>query len=242
MVEGFTGTANLLPSYSYVRTSTMPAVFLHQAVTVVAGPILLAGLSACGGGGAGPTSCAAVLVYDGHTYFGTGGVKRDPDITGRSMSAVLSGCDDSGGQTEAESDEPVQVNELADVPPSTAVHFQGSIYVRDGRELPEQTRRWFRAPRCLNAGTFEVTGDWLGVTGPKKPQFDGDIRLPYRVEMHVTSGPPRYIRTTITVRATEATDPALNPADVKASLWQGGEVTASVHCTDQHFEALALKT
>ncbi len=96
--------------------------------------------------------------------------------------------------------------------------------------------------RCGTAGTFELTGDWLGVTGSKQARFDGDIRLPYRLEVQVRSGPARYVGTTLMVRATEATDPALTPADVKASLWQRGQVTASVQCTDRHFEALALHT
>jgi hypothetical protein len=216
-------------------------ISMRRAVTVVAGPVLLAGLSACSGGDPGSASCAAVLVYEGHTYLGNGGVKRDPEVIGRSMPAVVPGCNDTD-QSEAQQDEPVRVDELADVAPSTAVFFQGSIYVREGRDLPEQTQRWLRAPRCDTAGTFNVTGDWLGVTGPKKPRFDGDIRLPYRLEVHVTSGPTRYVGTTITVRATEATDPALAPADVKASLWKGGQVSALVQCADQHFEALALHT
>ena len=126
--------------------------------------------------------------------------------------------------------------------PGTAVYFQGAIYVRDGRHLPKRTQRWFRASRCDMPGRFEVTGDWLGVRGPKKPRFDGDIRVPYRVEMHVTSGPARYVGATITVRATESTDPTLTPADVKASLWRGGRVTASVRCADRKFTALALHT
>jgi hypothetical protein len=216
-------------------------IFMRGAVTVVAGPALLAGLSACSAGDAGSASCAAVLVYEGHDYLGNGGVKRDPEVTGRSMPAVLPGCNDTG-QSEAEKDLPVRVDELADVAPSTAVFFQGSIYFREGRNLPKQTQRWFRAPRCGTAGAFDVTGDWLGVTGPKKPRFDGDVRLPYRLEMHVTSGPTKYVGTTITVRATEATDPALTPADVKASLWKGGQVSAVVQCADRHFEALALHT
>lgn len=211
--------------------------------TVVAGPMFLAGLSACSSGaGTGSASCAAVIVYDGHTYLGSGDIKRDPEVTGRSMPAVLPGCDDSGGQSEAEKDQSVRVEELADVPADTAVFFHGSIYIRDGRDLPKQTQSWFRAPHCGTTGTFDLTGDWLGVTGPKKVRFDGDIRLPYRLEVHVTSGPTRYVGTTIMVRATEATDPALTPGDVKASLWQGGQVTASVQCADRHFEALSLHT
>lgn len=217
-------------------------IFMRLAGTVVAGSMLLAGLSGCSGGDAGSASCAAVLVYDGRTYLGTARVMRDPEVTGRSMPAVLPGCDDSGGQSQAEKDESVRVYELADVASSTAVLFHGSIYIRNGRDLPKETQRWFRAPRCGTARTFEVTGDWLDVTGPKKPRFDGDIRPPYRLEVHVTSGPTRYVGATIIVRATEATDPALTPADVKASLWKGGQVSASVQCAGRRFEALALHT
>ena len=217
-------------------------IFMRLGVTVVAGSMLLAGLSGCSGGDAGSASCAAAIIHDGHTYLGTARVMRDPEVTGRSMPAVLPGCDDSGGQSEAEPDVSVRVDELADVASSTAVLWHGSIFIRDGRDLPKETQRWFRAPRCGTAGTFEVTGDWLGVTGPKKPRFDGDIRPPYRLEVHVTSGPTRYVGATIMVRATEATDPALTPADVKASLWQGGQVSASIQCAGRHFEAIALHT
>ena len=217
-------------------------IFMRLGVTIVAGSMLLAGLSGCSGGDAGSASCAAAIIHDGHTYLGTARVMRDLEVTGRSMPAVLPGCDDSGGQSEAEKDVSVRVNELADVASSTAVLFHGSIFIRDGRDLPQETQRWFRAPRCGTAGTFEVTGDWLDVTGPRKPRFDGDIRLPYRLEVHVTSGPTRYVGTTIMVHATKATDPALTPADVKASLWQGGQVSASIQCAGRHFEAIALHT
>ena len=221
-------------------TTSGMSIFMRLAVTVAALPTLLAGLSACRGADATSASCAAVLLYDGHTYLGGSPLKRDPKVTSRSMPAAVPGCDDTGGQSEAEKDEPVRVVELADVPPATAVLFHGSIYVREGRVLPAEVMDWFRAPRCGTAGTFEVTGDWLGVLGPKQARFDGDIRLPYRLEMHVRSGPPDYVGTTIMVQATKATDPALTPADVKASLWQGGQVSASLRCTNRHFEAIAL--
>jgi hypothetical protein len=217
-------------------------IFMRLAVTVVAGTMLFAGLSGCSGGDAGSASCASVIVYDGHTYFGRGDIKRDPEVTGRSMPAVLPVCDDSGGQSETEADAHVRVEELADVAPGTAVFWDGSIFIRDGRVLPKKTQRWFHAPRCGTAGTFAVTGDWLGGTSPHKARFDGDIRLPYRLEVHVTSGPTRYVGAKIMVRATKATDPALGPADVKGSLWQGGQVSASVRCEHRHFVALALHT
>jgi hypothetical protein len=225
-----------------MRTSGGPTC-LRAAVAVVAAAMLLVGLPGCSGGESGAASCAAVLVYDGHTYSGRGGVAREPEVTGRSMPAVLPACDDTGGQSDAESrDEAIRVHELAAVDPTTAVFFNGAVYVRDGRELPERTRRWFSAPGCSTAGTFEVAGDWIGVTGPRKPRFDGDLRPPYRLEVHVTSGPARYVGARITVRATPATAPALTPTDVEESLWQGGQVTAAVRCVGGRFEALALRT
>jgi hypothetical protein len=58
----------------------------------------------------------------------------------------------------------------------------------------------------------------------------------------LTSGPTRYVGATIMMRATEATDPALTPADVKGSLLKGGQVSASVQCAGGHFDGLALHT
>lgn len=218
------------------------SIFMRLAVTLVTGSMSLAGLSGCRSGNTFADKCVSVIRYDGHTYIGQGELKRDPEVTGRSMPAVMPGCHDSGVQSEDEKDEAVRVKELAGVAPGTAVLWVGSIFIRDGRLLPKKTERWFHAPPCDTAGTFAVTGDWLGSTGPNQARFDGDIRPPYRLEVHVTSGPSQYAGATIMVRATKATDPALGPADVKGSLWQGGQVSASVRCVDRHFEALALHT
>ncbi len=152
-------------------------------------------------------------VATGLTYSGRGGVKRDPEVTGRSMPAVLPGCDDSGGQSEAEPDVSVRVDELADVASSTAVLWHGSIFIRDERDLPQETQRWFRAPRCGTAGTFEATGRLArGDRGRRTPRFDGDIRPPYRLEVHVTSGPTRICRERRSWCAPpRLTDPATDP-------------------------------
>jgi hypothetical protein len=185
-------------------------------------------------------SCAAMIEYDGHTYLGHGELKRDPPTTGRSVTGTIPGCDDTGGQGSAGSDGAVQVVELADVPLETAFWWNDSIFVRQGRELPTSTRIWFRAPGCVTDGTFELVGDWLGVTGPKKPRFDGDLRAPYRLQVHVTEGPSRYLRSTIAVHADVTTDPTLRPEDVQASLSQGGQVVAVVTCDARRFEAVSL--
>ena len=85
-------------------------------------------------------------------------------------------------------EETVQVAELDGVPLETAFLWADTIYLRRGRELPAATQIWFRAPRCTSDGEFDLIADWLGVTGPKKPRFDGDLRPPYRLQVHVTQG------------------------------------------------------
>jgi len=206
--------------------------------------LLLAGvaLSSCSSrDGGGEASCAAVIEYRGHAYWGSGPLKRDPATTGRLVAGVIPACDDSGGQQPEDPAEPVEVAELADVPLDTAFTWNGGIFVRDGRELPAATRPWFRAPLCRRDDEFDLTADWLGVTGPRQPRFDGDLRPPYRLEVHVTQGPEEYVGATVLVHADAATQPGLGPREVKSSLLEGGRVSARVECVDGRFHALALR-
>jgi hypothetical protein len=207
--------------------------------------VALAGatLASCSSGerGAGSASCAAVIEYDGHTYWGAGGLKRDPVTTGRLVEGVLPICDDSGGQDPPEvAEEAVRVAELADVPLATGFLWNGSLYLRHRHRLPAATRIWFRAPRCTTAGEFTLTADWLGVTGGRKVRFDGDLRPPYRLQVHVTKGPNAYVGTTVALRADATTEPTLGANDVKDSLWEGGQVAARVRCADGRFRAVGL--
>lgn len=198
---------------------------------------------ACSSGqssGTSSTSCAAVIVHDGREYWGTAPVKRDPDTTRRLVTGVMPACDDTGGQEPAEPAEHVKVAELADVPITTAFLWQNTAFVRRGSELPAVTRPWFHAPRCTTVGDFDMTADWLGVMGPHEPRSDGDVRLPYRLEVHVVDGPSRYVGATLHVHADRATDPALGPRDVRASLWHGGQVAARVDCVDGRFHVLSV--
>ena len=168
-------------------------------------------------------------------------LKRDPATTGRIVEGILPLCDDSGGQDPPVGpEESVQVAELEGVPLGTAFLWNGGIYLRRGHRLPAATEVWFRAPRCTSDGEFELTADWLGVTGPKKVRFDGDLRPPYRLRVHVSEGPQKYVGTTIQVRADAATEPALGPRDVKESLWEGGQVVARVQCVHGRFRAVSL--
>ena len=226
-----------------MRPSGVPSL-LRLVATAAAGWALLAGLSGCDRGAHvfdASASCADLIEYDGHAYLGVGQILRDPELSGRSLPAVRPACDDVGGTGTEEADEVIRVVALTGVDPGTAVFFQDNVYLRRGRELPTWSQRWFRVPRCDSTGILELSGDWLGVTSPLKPRFDGDLRLPYRLDVHVTSGPEEYVGATVAVQATPATDPALTPADVKQTLWKGGRVSATVRCSEGRFEALALR-
>ncbi len=194
------------------------------------------------GGSAGAASCAAVLDRDGARYVGHGDLKRDPATSGRMVDAVVPGCDDTGGQDpDPIGDEHVRVAELAGVPLDTAVLYNGSVYVREGSELPAEARPWFTAPDCARSGEFELTGDWIGVTSKHKPRFDGDLRPPYRLELHVEDGPEEYVGSTVRLRATAETDPRPGAPEVKASLWDTEPLVATVRCDGARFRALSLE-
>jgi len=219
----------------------LPAPSPRLTLLAATVPLFAGCISPVTGDRAGEASCAAVIVYGGVTYWGHGELKRDPATTGRHVTGMIPSCDDSGGQEPPERDEAVHVAELVDVPLETAFRWGDSIFIREGRELPAATRVWFRAPRCTTSTEFELVADWVGVTGPRRPRFDGDLRPPYRLQVHVTKGPDEYVGATIAVHADAATDPTLGPEDVKASLWQGGQVIARVKCDAGRFQALSLR-
>ncbi|HLN76829.1 MAG TPA: hypothetical protein VK204_07250 [Nocardioidaceae bacterium] len=213
---------------------------MRAAVIVLVAGALLGGCGQEREDGVGKTgdfSCAALLVYDGHRYTAHGELRRDPATTGRVGSGVAPGCDDGGGATR---DRRVEVAELADLPKDRAVLVEGELYVRADQPFPEAARAWFVAPRCGTSREFELRGDWLSVQGPNRPRFDGDLRPPYRLGVHVTDGPDEYVGATIQIRATETTHPVLGPKDVKTSLWKGGGVIAQVRCEAGHFIASSL--
>ena len=217
----------------------------RQQALALAVACLPLGLTACAGSGTnlGETtrssaSCAAVLRVDGKDYLGIGGLRRDPEVTGEEVEATMPGCNDMGG--EAPPDETVTAQVLSEVDRDTALFYEGAIYVREGSDAPEQLQYWRTAPKCTTDGAFELSGTWLGVQGPHKPESDGDIQLPYRVTMHVDEGPDEYERAQVVVHAGTSTSPALDADDVKSTLWTGGSVTAQVHCDGGQFEATAL--
>ncbi len=184
----------------------------------------------------GEASCAAVVEYDGRTYLAYGDLVREPETTGRVGRGSVPACDEG----EAATGYGVEVTELVDVPMHRAVLVDGSVYLREGQRLPKAARSWFVPPPCTTDGRFELRGDWISAEGPHRPRFDGDLRPPYRLGVRVSEGPREYVGTTIEIRATKRTDPALGPEDVKSSLWEGGGLVAHVECDDRTFVAVAL--
>jgi hypothetical protein len=181
------------------------------------------------------TSCAARLDHDGHTYTGYGELRRDPETTGRVGSGTLRACREGDISTV-----PVDVAELTGVAMSRAVLVDGTLYVREDLPFPEEAGVWFVAPACSTDGAFDLAGEWLGVQGAPEPRFDGDLRPPYRVEVHVTEGPRRYVGATIEIRITDGTTPTLRSGDVRTSLWKGGGLQATVECERKRFVATAV--
>jgi hypothetical protein len=196
-------------------TGVLPRLVL---LAVTATPLTSCTSAISGDEGSPGASCAAVIVYEGNRYRGHGDLRRDPALTGRHVTGTLPACDDTGGRQQTEDPERVEVEELVDVPLATAFRWNDTILIREGRELPPATRTWFAAPRCSTRTPFRVVADWLGVTGPRKARFDGDIRPPYVLDVHVTQGPAEYVGTTISVHADATTRPRLGPQDVKDSL------------------------
>ncbi|MDN4175057.1 hypothetical protein QWY28_18985 [Nocardioides sp. SOB77] len=206
------------------------------------GPSASAGQELPGTGAVAAAICAATLELDGRTYLGHGELRRQPEVTGRRLDGVVPGCDDTPNRGDPEPDRSVQAEELADLPAEVAVLLDGSVYVRDGEELPPEVRVWFDSPTCDHAGELGLTGTWLAVRGPHEPRFDGDIRPPYRIEVEVTTGAPSYAGTRLWIHVGPAADPLLGAADVRDTLWEGGVVRASVRCDSDRFVATAVRS
>lgn len=209
------------------------------------GTLLLGVVSCSDGSGEGlghsagteSSSCAATVQYDGRTYFGHGELKRIPETTGRTEVGTVPRCDDGA---DAELGRDVDVHELREITMKHALLVGGQLYVVEGEPFPDAAQQWFSPPRCSDDGSFTLTGQWLEVTGGPKPRFDGDIRPPYLLEVRVTTGPARYVDSTVKVHADAETDPLLTSKDVERALWADGELTARVHCDSADFVADGL--
>lgn len=203
--------------------------------------------AACAGpssSGAGTSSssrgmCEARLQQDGTDYVGFGGLVREPEVTGEEVGVALQWCDDTGRGTTPP-DTPATARVLADLPPDLALLIDHTLYVRSGRELPRWTDRWFTEPTCRRPGTFELAGEWTGIDGGALP--DGHYAPPYRVFVHVTSGPATFVGASIKVRVTSSTDRAPDGAGVADALQRGAEAVVVAGCVNGYVRALSLRT
>lgn len=199
------------------------------------------GPSSSSGVGASSSSrgmCEARLQQDGTDYIGFGGLVRDPDVTGEEVGVALQWCDDTGRGTPPP-DTPATAMVLADLPPDLALLVDRTLYVREGRELPRWTDRWFTEPTCRRPGTFGLAGEWTGVDGGALP--DGGHAPPYRVFVHVTTGPRPFVGALVKVRVTTSTRPAPEGPEVAEALQRGDEAVLVARCVNGYVRALSLR-
>lgn len=232
------------PLHKPPRRKVMAPAWTRRILLDTASAVLLGGCAQGSGGlkdsaGSFGGLCPALLDYAGREYAAHGDLVRDPATTGRVQTGIAPGCDDGDGAGPGRE---VRVAELADLPRSRAVLVEGSLYVRTDRPFPDEARIWFVPRRCEADGSFELAGVWLSVKGPKRVRFDGDLRVPYQLEVRVTDGPADYVGTTVHVHANAnaSTQPVLGPRDVKTSLWKGGKVQATIRCDGGAFQAVSL--
>lgn len=205
------------------------------AVAVVAG-VGWTALSSTSGD-TGDTQCAAMVVFDGQRYYGHGDLMRIPATTGRTDVGRRSSCDDGHGSDPTRD---VEVEEIDGIPLSQAFLADGTFYIRDGADFPKLARPWFRPQTCDPDGPTELTGRWLGVTTQIEPQFDGDLRPPYRIDFRIGQTQPdhpAYAGWRVVIRVTGAADPALTPQDVADALWDDAPLNVRVHCEGRRFVA-----
>jgi uncharacterized protein DUF6281 len=92
-------------------------------------------------GGGISASCAFIVEFDGHDYFGNG-VEVTP-VAGESLgTGTIPPCDDTGGALEPTAAEEVEVTEIRGVPPTVAIMLAGRtdvVLVRDDvQKLPKE--------------------------------------------------------------------------------------------------------
>jgi uncharacterized protein DUF6281 len=94
-------------------------------------------------GGGVSASCAFIVSYDGHDYFGNA-VKVTP-VAGASLgTGTIPPCDDTGGALEPTSAEEVEVTAIQGVPPTVAIMLAGRtdiVLLRDDvQKLPKELK------------------------------------------------------------------------------------------------------
>lgn len=212
-----------------------------RRVCILLGACLLA-LSGCASPeGTASASCATQLRYDGAVYEAApkGPPDRAPELTGRTDTAEVPGCEDTGGEDPPPSQ--VEVEEIAGVPMTTAVWSMDGVLVRRGATLPASSEAWYGVPGCSLGGPVDLVGTWVGVSSEKKVRFDGDLRTPLRIDLYVEPGsgnPDELERYTLRVHDDGAASPALDRHLAEEALWSTRAALAvTVVCDGNRYQA-----
>lgn len=117
----------------------------YAAVLVLCGAVVVGGCGADDGGGSGDSACIGALLYDGRDYH-WGGLqkpKQEAQIPRDRLTLAGEGiqpaCNDQG-QDYIEPDRKVDVYQIADYDPSVVISISRSVWVADGRRVPQSLR------------------------------------------------------------------------------------------------------
>jgi hypothetical protein len=200
------------------------------------------GSNARGGQGTirGDASCAFVAYFQGHTYEGLS--VRIAPVEGELLgTAVLPGCDDTGGQERPPPDEVIQVAAVAGISPDVALVWHDvtdTVLVREGTgPLPPELQELLETPSCDPADApIGLDGTWLGIHDGDMTEVDLDT--PYQIDMQVVhASVPRYRRAFLTIHVPEALGRPLSREDVETSLWKAGSISVTASCRDGDYVA-----
>ncbi len=189
-------------------------------------------------------SCALVVEYDGHRYFGTGAPVGP--VEGKPLgTATEPGCQDTSNEP-VPADSEVEVAEIEGISPGVAIMIPGreeTILIRDDhRRLPPQVERLLSAPSCDSGDQpVSLSGAWLGILGADG-QTELDLDPPYDVRIRATEASlAAYERAELSVRVPATLGRPLTRRDIESSLWEGGTLKATVSCSDGRFVATSIE-
>ena len=196
-----------------------------------------------GGGQAaskGDASCAFVAYYQGRTYEGFD-VRIAPAEGELLGTAVLPGCDDTGGQGSPPPNEVIQVAAVAGISPDVALVWHDvtdTVLVREGTgPLPPELQELLETPSCdPTDAPIALEGPWLGIHDGDMTEVD--LETPYQIDMQVAhASVRRYMRAFLTIQVPETLGRPLSREDIETSLWKAGSISVTVSCRDGGYVA-----
>ena len=192
------------------------------------------------GGVSSEGACAFQGTFEGRVYVAHG-VRVDPPEGPPVGDFVMPPCNDTN-DSEDETSERIAVVRLPGVSPRKALVIPGRwdvVLVREGLDrLPDKVLELTRTPGCdAEEGSIQMRGSWLGILGADG-KTEVDMEPPYNVNLLVeTSTPDAYQGAEVRIRVPAGLGRPLTRADIKASLWEGGDLAAEVHCENGRFVA-----